>query len=1328
MGVDLIFLHGNVPDCWVSCHKYINIVRDRDIMLLNFRQGLVQIEPSGFITVGPTTATLTVYDIPIIVAIASGTTDYLHVEHVVVPDAWSIFPGIDQWLYWDIHPYSAERTFGVTTVPPISSAQEPANPATDQHWFDTISATTKVWSGTHWSEKNRVFACKLATGSVVSSMSVSAPDFTGTQAGIVATTTAGEILYDILNGKPLRSGNKFVTTENILTTHTVTKSDVKFAATLIPAEAQQAMARLTVVNFNDFGKIVHADASVANDEIPFGIIQHDCIPGDVVTVTMNGAITSPFWDWSAVGINSPLYCTDSGSLTPTPQIPQQIPVAYIIDTNSILINPVSITLGDTQVIPKVLDDLDDVVISVPTNNQVLVYNGNMWVNGPSVTDLNGLTDVVIAAPTNNQVLVYNGSMWVNGPAVTDLNSLTDVTITSPIQGDLLQYNGVEWVNADLTGYRQLFTVNDGQTVFGPLLQTYVPNSGQLSVYINGLKQMPTTYVETNSTTFTLTSPAHSTDVIMAEISEITPTYITPITILDQLADVTISNPLQYEILQYNGTQWINSDLTGYRQTFTATSGQTVFGPLSNPYVVGAGQLSVYIDGVKQYPGTYTETSTTSFTLTSPAVVGETILAEISVLQGPFVATPPAQDDIVAVFRVGEGAQEATHVHFVAMTKTQAESLITGTSATVTITSTEQNGHTHAVTFSYNDAQYTWVVDSITNNVTDNHLCIEVNHTFEGLTGVTVTNPTPGQVLTYQEYPFSTTEVYPGQGYWYNADPSGGGGQSDYIIHAVSSTTLQIEDTYLRAWKPGSPATPLMTVGGRGVAMGVGAGYSTPGNYDNVAIGTAALKYPDQSGDNVAIGKNAIGGSSTPSSYRTVAIGMDAMSNVGHSDTDVSIGLSAMYGMTRPDGLPASYTNDNIAIGRDSMAAAGTMSSNVAIGPDAMGNVPYGNASVAIGSRSQYGGYGTPAVRPNALVVGCWYRIRGADTFDWTTVGAPSNSYDTPFQATGTSNAAYGTDYVLLVNRSPNISIGADALYMNYSGQFNIAIGTNSMYSNLHGINNTAVGEGALGGMRAGHRNTAIGTGALHDAGVEIHATQLVASITYRITRLGDVDFTTVGAATNAIGEIFTATGPYTGPDLDPGYATPVITSNTAVGDYALSSLSHYSNATGVGANAEVTGSNQVQLGDSSTTTYAYGAVQNRSDARDKADIRDTVIGLNFIQQLRPVDFKWDYREDYITSVTAEDGSVTWTRIPPDGTKKRTRYHHGLIAQEVKQVLETTGLDFGGYQDHTVAGGNDVLTLRYEELIAPLIKAVQELATQNQALADRVTALESSIGG
>jgi hypothetical protein len=184
-------------------------------------------------------------------------------------------------------------------------------------------------------------------------------------------------------------------------------------------------------------------------------------------------------------------------------------------------------------------------------------------------------------------------------------------------------------------------------------------------------------------------------------------------------------------------------------------------------------------------------------------------------------------------------------------------------------------------------------------------------------------------------------------------------------------------------------------------------------------------------------------------------------------------------------------------------------------------------------------------------------------------------------------------------------------------------------------------------------------------------------------------------------------------------------SNTAIGYQALLNSAGYSNSSGLGASTDVTGSNQVQLGNSSTTTYAYGAVQNRSDVRDKADIQDTDLGLNFVMALKPRKFRWDMREDYkppmpdINTSTQEQMSA-WKKacdlgnITHNGSKKRNRFHQGLIAQEVKATMDAMGVDFGGYQDHLIKDGQDVKSIGYNELIAPLIKAVQELKAELDA--------------
>lgn len=200
---------------------------------------------------------------------------------------------------------------------------------------------------------------------------------------------------------------------------------------------------------------------------------------------------------------------------------------------------------------------------------------------------------------------------------------------------------------------------------------------------------------------------------------------------------------------------------------------------------------------------------------------------------------------------------------------------------------------------------------------------------------------------------------------------------------------------------------------------------------------------------------------------------------------------------------------------------------------------------------------------------------------------------------------------------------------------------------------------------------------------------------------------------------------------------------TAIGTDALRFMQNGSvatgaglNCTGIGHSSRVSGDNQVQLGDAATTTYVFGTVQNRSDANDKADVRDTVLGIDFIMGLRPVDGRWDMRDDYMEEYQVQIGvddnaepvfETRLRKLPKDGSKKRSRFHHWFIAQEVKELCDKLGVEFGGYQDHSINGGCDVKTLGYDEFIPPTVKAVQQcwatLSEQQKVITDQGSKIE-----
>jgi hypothetical protein len=135
----------------------------------------------------------------------------------------------------------------------------------------------------------------------------------------------------------------------------------------------------------------------------------------------------------------------------------------------------------------------------------------------------------------------------------------------------------------------------------------------------------------------------------------------------------------------------------------------------------------------------------------------------------------------------------------------------------------------------------------------------------------------------------------------------------------------------------------------------------------------------------------------------------------------------------------------------------------------------------------------------------------------------------------------------------------------------------------------------------------------------------------------------------------------------------------------------------------LTGDNEIQIGKSTTTVYTYASA-TRSDARDKADIKPEPLGLNFIEKLKPVQYKWNYREDY--KVQNEDGTIS--QLPNDGSKKRSRDHNGFLAQDIKDTMTELNIDWAGLKHGVVGGGTDVYNIDYSEFIAPLVKAIQQL--------------------
>jgi hypothetical protein len=125
-----------------------------------------------------------------------------------------------------------------------------------------------------------------------------------------------------------------------------------------------------------------------------------------------------------------------------------------------------------------------------------------------------------------------------------------------------------------------------------------------------------------------------------------------------------------------------------------------------------------------------------------------------------------------------------------------------------------------------------------------------------------------------------------------------------------------------------------------------------------------------------------------------------------------------------------------------------------------------------------------------------------------------------------------------------------------------------------------------------------------------------------------------------------------------------------------------------------------------TAVWAVNGSIQTSDEREKKDIINSDLGLDFVNKLRPVSFKWKVGQNVITSetITDEEGNETTKQIVTPREGKRT--HYGLIAQEVEALLD--GKDFGGFISDEETG---LKGLRYDQFVPLLIKSIQELKTE-----------------
>ena len=576
------------------------------------------------------------------------------------------------------------------------------------------------------------------------------------------------------------------------------------------------------------------------------------------------------------------------------------------------------------------------------------------------------------------------------------------------------------------------------------------------------------------------------------------------------------------------------------------------------------------------------------------------------------------------------------------------------------------------------------------------------------------------------------------------------GHRNISIGQTSSDGFDTEDDNLAI---GTGALGGPVAGGEyNVAIGNNSLDALTSGDENIAIGYNAGTALTSGGSNVFVGNNAAG-TGVVTGANNIGIGANSCENMTSGNTNVGIGARALHATT----TGVKNTCVGMEAGEDMVSAQ-----NATLMGYRTGYVNTAHECTAFGSEAALAntsGAGITAIGREAYKTGddeSHNMAIGLQTMDTGVNGGEYNVAVGNFALKNLTSADFctavgynaGND---ITTGGYNTFIGHQSGDANTSGNTNTAVGHGSLGTNTVGDRNTAVGSGALGTFNPGSNtddsNTAVGYAALNELttgirniafgglalggavttegnNMAIGFASMSANVAGGEYNVG-VGNLTLGSLTSA--DYCTALGHEAGSNIAAsdgqntviGYqAGTVITTggyNTIVGAQCDTSNNNTANAIVIGQNI-ATVSNRVAIGKSGGLIYAdfnsSASWTQSSDERLKDNITATDLGLEFINELRPVTYKWKDT----TTLPAELHKHK-TEI---NAKNTETLQYGLIAQEVKSAMDKVGHDkFTGWD----LDEDDAQSIREGQFIYPLIKAMQELSAKVDALTARVTTLE-----
>lgn len=294
--------------------------------------------------------------------------------------------------------------------------------------------------------------------------------------------------------------------------------------------------------------------------------------------------------------------------------------------------------------------------------------------------------------------------------------------------------------------------------------------------------------------------------------------------------------------------------------------------------------------------------------------------------------------------------------------------------------------------------------------------------------------------------------------------------------------------------------------------------------------------------------------------------------------------------------------------------------------------------------------------------------------------------------TGSNNSAIGQNSLRdNTTGNGNIALGHSALFFNTTGSFNTALGYTTLLNNLTGSENTALGWSSLR-FNTASQNTAVGSYSLYLNMTGSENTTIGHKSLYS---------NSAGIQNTAVGDsaLYLNTGSY----------------NTAIGYNAGSNVTTGANLTllGIDANpSSPTSIDQITLGNIFVTSLRCNVqnISSLSDARDKQNIKELDLGIDFLMKIKPRLYNWDKREWY------EDNKS-------DGSKMKEEPTAGFIAQELDEVQTAENVE---WLNLVLKDNPEKLEATPGNLLPVIVKAIQDLKKENDVLKAENVALATRL--